>query len=96
MSRHRDSSSIAGFNFSGELSDSARFFTVPVTRKVEGQDGLVVLFRQFDSSQFQTFPEDLLAGWVPPEDEVQAQEWVEQMNTHLKALLQSKYQQKQD
>src|SRR5689334_20346116 len=54
-------SSILGFNFSGVLSDDARFWVQPV------DEGLVAVFRQFESSKYQSTPEDLLAGWVPPE-----------------------------
>ena len=72
------------------LSDSARFYVVPVTKEVHGQVGLVVVFRQFERSIYQDHPEDLPAGWVPLDDEAQVTVWVQQMNEHLTGLLEKK------
>src|SRR4051812_39041214 len=90
--RHPLFNSILGFNFSGVLSDSARFLVVPVSAAVEGKDGLVAVFRQFDASQYQSTPEELLAGWVPPDDAARLEGWVADMNQQLKGLLQLKHQ----
>ena len=80
-------SSILGFNFSGILSNDSRFWGRPLRRSVEGTDGLAAIFRQFDSSKYQDSPEDLLAGWVPPEDAAKLEAWIADMNEQLKALL---------
>src|SRR5262245_34295630 len=61
-------SSILGFPSGGMLSDDARFWVWPIRVAVEGRDGLAAIFRQFESSPYQSTPEDLIAGWVPPED----------------------------
>jgi hypothetical protein len=84
-------SSILGFNFSGVLSDSARFWLQPISAASEGRDGVAAIFRQFDSSKYQSSPEDLLAGWVRPEDAAKLEAWVAEMNRHLKDLLQLKH-----
>ncbi len=84
-------SSILGFNFSGVLSDSARFWVQPLREDVEGRDGLAAIFRQFDSSKYQSTPEDLVAGWVPPERALQLEAWVAEMNHHLRSLLEIKH-----
>ncbi len=76
-----------GFNFSGELSDSARFWLFPLRAAHEGRDGVAAIFRDFDSSKYQSFPEDLFAGWVPPEDAPKLEAWVAEMNQQLKALI---------
>lgn len=83
--------SILGFNFSGVLSDSARFYSVPVSAAVEGQDGLVAVFRQFDSSKYQAGPEDVLAGWVPLDAAESLQTWIDEMNQLLRSLLELKH-----
>jgi hypothetical protein len=80
-------SSILGFNFSGVLSDTARFWTQPLREDEEGVEGLAAIFRQFDSSKYQATPEDLPAGWVPPEDSLKLESWVADMNRHLQKLL---------
>ena len=83
--------SILGFNFSGQLSDSARFWIAPLRAAVEGRDGSAAIFRDFDSSKYQSFPEDILSGWVPPEDAAKLETWVADMNQQLKALLEIKH-----
>jgi len=85
--------SIHGFNFSGILSDSARFYVVPVTRAVEGRDGAVIVFRQFDRSKYQDFPEDLIAGWGPPEALAALTDAVAFMNGEVARLLVLKHAQ---
>lgn len=79
--------SILGFNFSGTLPDSARFYLVPVTRAVEGRDGVVAVFRQFDRSKYQDFPEDLIAGWGSSEATSALTEAVAFMNGEVARLL---------
>jgi hypothetical protein len=85
--------SILGFPWNGFLSDSARFFVVPIRAAVEGRDGVAAVFRQFDSSKYQSSPEDLLAGWVPPEDASKLESWVADMNEQLQGLLALKHRQ---
>jgi hypothetical protein len=82
--------SVLGFNFSGELSDDSRFWVQPLRAAVEGRDGLAAIFRQFDSSPYQSTPEDLIAGWVEPERAPELEAWVAEMNRHLRALLDRK------
>jgi hypothetical protein len=82
--------SILGFSWSGILSDSARFYAQPVRAAVEGHDGVVAIFRQFDSSKYQDHPEDILAGWVPPDEAARLEEWVADMNRQLQGLLELK------
>jgi hypothetical protein len=63
---------------SGELSPDSRFMLKKRASRV------FVVFRQFDSSRYQAVPEDLVAGWVPAEQEGEAQGWVDRMNAHIK------------
>lgn len=60
---------ILGFSFSGAISESARFRLVRATAAGEGRDAVVVVFRQFERSRYQDAPEDLVAGWAPPDEE---------------------------
>jgi len=82
---------ILGFNWSGVLSDSARFWTARAPGAVDGQDALVAVFRQFESSKYQATPEDLLAGWVPADEAMRLEAWVADMNTQLQGLLALKH-----
>lgn len=76
---------IDGFPFSGELSPDSRYMLRKLTRP--GHDTMVfVLFRQFDSSRYSASPEDLVAGWVPLDEEAQALRWVERMNWQIQAF----------
>jgi hypothetical protein len=79
---------ILGFNWSGILSDDARFYTVSTS------EGLVAIFRQFDSSKYQSFPEDLLSGWVPHAEAAKLEAWVADMNRQLQDLLKIKHSQR--
>jgi hypothetical protein len=73
------------FPFSGELSPDSRY-EIRVLRRA-GEPSLVfVVFRQFDSSRYQAFPEDLVAGWVPAEEQEQARDWVHEMNNRIRAF----------
>jgi hypothetical protein len=83
-------SGILGFSWNGYLSDSARFYTLPLRASAHGRDGVAAVFRQFDSSKYQATPEDLLAGWVPPEDAHKLDTWVADMNAQLARLLELK------
>jgi hypothetical protein len=83
--------SILGFNWSGVLSDSARFYIVDAPGAVDGMDVRVAVFRQFESSKYQAFPEDIIAGWVPLADVAQLERWVAEMNAHLARLLELKH-----
>lgn len=86
---------ILGFNWSGVLSDSARFYVVPAPDAVDGMDVRVAVFRQFDSSKYQAFPEDLIAGWVPVADAERLEAWVGDMNAQLAGLIALKHAQAQ-
>ncbi len=66
---------------------------IPVTAAIEGENGWVAVFRQFDTSRFQDGPEDLLCGWVRLEDAVKLEGWVADMNRQLKRLLIVKHEQ---
>lgn len=70
-------------DFSGQLSPDSRFLLKKVQRPGD-ETRVFVLFRQFDSSPYQGSPEDLVAGWVPAEQEGQAQKWVDGMNAQIK------------
>jgi hypothetical protein len=85
--------SILGFNFSGVLSDSARFYLVPTRAEVEGKDAVVVVFRQFDRSRYQDSPEDLVAGWGTAEEAPLLEAHVDFMNGEVQRLLEIKRQQ---
>ncbi len=69
------------------LSDSARFWIHEARAAVEGRDGWVAVFRQFDHSKYQNSPEDLLAGWVGPDERARLEAWVADMNRQLQQLL---------
>ncbi|MCC6997170.1 MAG: hypothetical protein IT370_21325 [Deltaproteobacteria bacterium] len=76
---------IDGFPFSGELSPDSRYMLRKLSRP--GHETMVfVLFRQFDSSRYSASPEDLVAGWVPLEQEAQALRWVDSMNWQIQAF----------
>jgi hypothetical protein len=94
--RHPVFNETLGFPSGGFLSDDSRFFLWPIQQSTEGQDGVAAIFRQFESSKYQASPEDLLAGWVPPEDAPKLEEWVADMNQQLKGLLELKHRQKTD
>jgi hypothetical protein len=83
--------SILGFAFSGVLSDDAYFYLIPVKAEVEGRNGLAAVFRQFESSQYQDHPEDILAGWVAPKEAPLLEAWVARMNQQLASLLAIKH-----
>lgn len=72
------------FPFAGKLSPDSRFEIRALERT--GHPSIVfVVFRQFDRSHYQAFPEDLVAGWVPEDEAEQAREWVNEMNDRIRA-----------
>jgi hypothetical protein len=71
---------------SGELSGDSRFILIPCAYR-PAEPVLCVLFRQFDASTYQPFPEDLVAGWMPIAEESQARAWVDELNLHIQWLL---------
>jgi hypothetical protein len=87
--------SISGFPMNGYISDSSRFYLWPSSEAKEGKAGLVAVFRNFDSSKYQDHPDDLLAGWVPPEDAAKLESWVADMNEQLRGLLELKRRQEE-
>lgn len=70
-----------------KLSESSRFWMLPMSDEDVGFDGLAILFRQFDSSRFQEEPQDYLAGWVPLAMAPRAEEWVETFNGYVQEHL---------
>lgn len=76
---------IDAFPFSGELSPTSRFL-VRTHRSSCNEPVLVIVFRQFDSSQYQDYPEELIAGWFPGGKELEAAQCVADMNAHIDAL----------
>jgi hypothetical protein len=77
--------SILGFNYSGQLNDAARFYSA------DSEPGVVAVFRQFESSKYQAFPEELIAGWVPHSERARLESWIDDMNQQVKALLDLKH-----
>ena len=73
------------FPFSGELSPDSRYILRKLSRPGH-ETKVFVLFRQFDSSKYQSSPEDIVAGWVPPEEEAQALSWVLRMNGQIEGF----------
>jgi hypothetical protein len=74
-------------DFSGALSPDSRFTLRIVQHAIRDEPVAFIIFRQFDSSQYQAFPEDLHSGWVPIALVPQAREWVLEMNLHIEWLL---------
>ena len=73
-----------------QLSDTARFRTLEFSHDEVGEDGLAIIFRQFDSSQYQDAPEEHFAGWVPRDKTAEAERWLETMTNLLNELLERK------
>lgn len=76
--------SMAGFPFNGTFSPESRFELRDVQHPVHGHLVFVV-FRQFERSRFQAFPEDLVAGWVPGAEADQARRWIHELNNRIRA-----------
>jgi hypothetical protein len=74
-------------DFSGALSPDSRFTLRIIQHAIRDEPVAFIIFRQFDSSQYQAFPEDLHSGWVPIALVPQAREWVLEMNLHIEWLL---------
>jgi len=79
--------SILGFNFSGRLSPDAAFRVEAVTGPDSELTALVAVFRQFESSRFQDFPEDIVMGWVPTSAADALATWMSRMTAQLTHLL---------
>lgn len=76
-----------GFGMWGKLSDSARFYMRELDTEATGHAGFAIIFRQFDRSRYSEEPSEMLAGWVEPEREREACEWIAELNARIQALL---------
>lgn len=69
---------IDGFPFSSDLTATSRFIMRTVAYQEESV--IFVIFRRFDSSDLCVGPDEIITGWVPALQEVQAGAWVAEMN----------------
>lgn len=83
------------FGYGGTLSDSGRFYLIPLTAEDTGlEPGFACVFRQFDRSKYSETPAEYFAGWVRSSELPALEGWIAEMNQHLVDVLALKHMEK--